>query len=201
VADSVVAWPRRAAEWIDVTDAQVPYRITVGVDPGRSSGASGFPHCRQNPTKEPPLLQAILKLMAVSGAVLALSACAATMPSTPGPAKTVAPAGLGQRDLTPQEKKIIINAVAPNLKDPESAKYHWTKFSALTASDSLNYCATVDAKSPYPAYDGRQAYIVEIKVSDGQVTKATMALIAGGKDAALVAKMCAKYNLNPYNGT
>ncbi len=141
----------------------------------------------------------ILKLMAVSGAVLALSACAATMPSTggPGPAKTVAPASLGQRDLTPDEKKIIINAVAPDLKDPESAKYYWTKFSALTTSDSLNYCATVDAKSPYPAYDGRQAYIVEIKVSGGRVIGATMALIAGGKDAALVAKMCAKYGLSP----
>ena len=90
-----------------------------------------------------------------------------------------------------------MDAVAPNLKDPASAKYHWTKFPALTAEDSRNYCATVDAKSPYAPYDGRQAYIVEVKLSGGQVIGATMGLIAGGKDAALVAKMCAKYGLDP----
>ena len=55
----------------------------------------------------------------------------------------------------------------------------------------------MDAKSPYAAYDGRQAYIVEAKVLGGKVTSATMGLIAGGKDAAIVSKMCAKYGLDP----
>jgi len=90
-----------------------------------------------------------------------------------------------------------MDAVAPNLKDPGSAKYHWTRFPEMTTQDSLNYCATVDAKSPYPAYNGRQAYIVETKVLGGRVISATMGLIAGGKDAALVGKMCAKYDLDP----
>jgi len=130
---------------------------------------------------------------------LALSACAATAPSAgaPGTGSAAAPATFGQRDLTPEEKKIIVGAVAPNLKDSGSAKYHWTKFPEMTTADSVNYCATVDAKSPYPAYDGRQAYIVETKTLGGRVIAATMGLIAGGKDAALVAKMCAKYNLDP----
>ncbi|HTV37276.1 MAG TPA: hypothetical protein VMF12_12670 [Xanthobacteraceae bacterium] len=90
-----------------------------------------------------------------------------------------------------------MDAVAENIKDPESARYHWTKFPALITSDSVNYCATVDAHSPYPPYDGHQAYIVEAKLSGEKVVGATMGLIAGGKDAALVAKMCAKYGLDP----
>jgi hypothetical protein len=90
-----------------------------------------------------------------------------------------------------------MDAVQYNLKDPQTARYHWTRFPVHTDQDSVNYCATVDAKSPYPPYDGKQAYIVEAKVANGQVVSATMGLIAGGKDAALVGKMCAKYGLDP----
>ena len=49
------------------------------------------------------------------------------------------------------------------------------------------------------AYNGRQAYIVEAKVVGGRVISATMGLIAGGKDAAIVVRMCAKYGLSPNN--
>jgi hypothetical protein len=143
-----------------------------------------------------------LELIAALAAALVLSACATTGPSASAPAGASAtPASIGQRDLSPAEKKIIIAAVAPNLRDPGSAKYHWAKFPELTMANSVNYCATVDAKSPYPAYDGRQAYIVETKVSGGRVIAATMGLIAGGKDTGLVGKMCAKYNLDPNNAT
>jgi hypothetical protein len=55
----------------------------------------------------------------------------------------------------------------------------------------------VDANSPYAPYDGRQAYIVEVQMLGGRVNSAAMVLIAGGKDAALVSKMCAKYGLDP----
>lgn len=135
-------------------------------------------------------------------AALALSACAATAPSAGGPAAATGAgpspaAATGQRDLTPAEKKVIMDAVGLNLADPKSARYHWAKFPEMTTKDSVNYCATVDGKSPYPAYNGRQAYIVEAKVLGGRVISATMGLIAGGKDVALVAKMCAKYNLDP----
>ncbi len=90
-----------------------------------------------------------------------------------------------------------MDAVQFNLKDPQTAKYNWTKFPAHTDEDSRNYCATVNAKSPYPPYNGKQAYIVEVKLANGQIVGATMGLIAGGKDVAIVAKMCAKYGLSP----
>lgn len=90
-----------------------------------------------------------------------------------------------------------MDAVQYNLVNPQTAKYHWTKIPTSTTEDSLNYCATVDAKSPYPPYNGKQAYIVDVKLANGQVVSATMGLIAGGKDAAIVAKECAKYGLDP----
>ena len=72
-----------------------------------------------------------------------------------------------QRDLTPQEKKAIVDAVAPSLRNPAAAKYRWAKFPTVVTESSVNYCATVDAQSPFAAYSGQQAYIVEAHVSGG----------------------------------
>jgi hypothetical protein len=108
---------------------------------------------------------------------------------------------LGQRDLTPQEKKVIADAVAPSLRNAAAAKYRWAKFPAGVSESSVNYCATVDAESPFAAYNGHQAYIVEARVVGGKVSSAVIGLIAGGKDFALVSKMCAKYGLDPNSAT
>lgn len=107
------------------------------------------------------------------------------------------PSGVAQRDLTPQEKTAIMDAVAPSLRNPAAAKYKWAKFPTVVTESSVNYCATVDAQSPFAAYSGQQAYIVEANVSGGHVTGAVMGLIAGGKDFAIVGTMCAKYGLDP----
>ncbi len=64
-----------------------------------------------------------------------------------------------------------------------------------------NYCGTVNAKSPYPAYSGWQAYIVEGRISGGKMTSAVVGLIAGGKDVGIVRKMCQKYGLDPGSTT
>jgi len=105
--------------------------------------------------------------------------------------------GGATRDLTPQEKKAIVDAIAPSLRNPNAAKYKWAKFPTVVTENSVNYCAMVDAQSPYPAYSGQQAYIVEANVSGGHVTGAVMGLIAGGKDFQIVSTMCAKYGLDP----
>jgi hypothetical protein len=142
--------------------------------------------------------------IALLAASLALAACAASPPADQ-PAASAAPATAPAaatpasqlRDLTPQEKKIIVDAVAPSLKEPGAAKYKWTKFPIVPPSDEVSYCATVDAKSPHAAYDGRQAYIVDTKVSGGHITSAVLGLITGGKDTAIVANMCATHGLDP----
>ena len=147
--------------------------------------------------------------IAVLTASVALAACAASPPADqPAASAATAPAAASAatpasqlRDLTPQEKKIIVDAVAPSLKEPGAAKYKWTKFPIVPPSDEVSYCATVDAKSPHAAYDGRQAYIVDIKVSGGHITSAALGLITGGKDTAIVANMCATHGLDPNSAT
>ena len=106
------------------------------------------------------------------------------------------PSGLGQRELTPAEKKIIVNAIAPSLRDAATAQYRWPKIQ--NAPDGpANYCGTVNAKSPYPAYNGRQAYIVSASLAGGKISSAVVGLIAGGKDFEIVRNMCKKYDLDP----
>jgi hypothetical protein len=145
----------------------------------------------------------ITSMIALFAASVALAACATTPPgdqvaagNTTATASTATPPSQ-LRELTPEEKKIIVDAVAPSLRDPGSAKYKWTKFPMVPASNEVSYCATVDAKSPYAAYNGRQAYIVDTKVSGGHIASASMGLITGGKDVSIVASMCAKHGLDP----
>jgi hypothetical protein len=142
--------------------------------------------------------------IALLAASLALAACAAATPPADQPAASAAPATAPAatpasqlRDLTPQEKKIVVDAIAPSLRDPGSAKYKWAKFPIVPPSDEVSYCGIVDAKSPHAAYDGRQAYIVDTKVSGGHITAAVLGLITGGKDTAIVANMCATHGLDP----
>ena len=145
---------------------------------------------------------------ALLAASLALAACATTTPPADQPAASIAPETAPAatpasqlRDLTPQEKKVIVDAIAPSLREPGAAKYKWTKFPMVPPSDEVSYCATVDAKSPYAAYSGHQSYIVDTKVTGGHITAAVLGLIAGGKDAAIVAGMCQKHGLDPNSAT
>ncbi|MFY9695433.1 MAG: hypothetical protein WA776_10155 [Xanthobacteraceae bacterium] len=108
-----------------------------------------------------------------------------------------APANVAMRDLTPAEKKAIMDAVGTSLRNPASAKYRWVKFPTIVNDQSVNYCGMVDAQSPYPAYNGEQFYIVEAQMANNKVKSAVMGLIAGGKDKSIVATMCAKYGLDP----
>jgi hypothetical protein len=111
-----------------------------------------------------------------------------------------AAANAGQRELTPAEKKIIVSALAPSLRDPGSAKYRWAKI-RNAADGAVNYCGMVNAKSPFPGYNGQQAYILQATMSGGKVSAAVVGLIAGGKDIEIVRSMCKKYDLDPSDAT
>jgi hypothetical protein len=147
----------------------------------------------------------VFSIYAALAAGFALSGCATgTTVTQSGEAANgvpTTPVSVGQRDLTPQEKKVIVDAVAPSLRNAGAAKYRWAKFPTLATEETVNYCATVDAQSPYAAYSGRQAYIIEAHLSGGHVSSAVMGLIAGGKDVAIVNEMCAKYGLDPKNAS
>jgi hypothetical protein len=159
---------------------------------------------RENGPRTLPTIPA--KTIAAIATSLALAACAASSTGTTAsditPAATTsdaaAPASSGaQRDLTADEKKIIMHAVQYSLSNPGSAKYHWTKFPVSPDSDQPAYCAWVDAQSPHAAYNGHQAFIVDTQMTGGHITSAALGLIAGGKDVSIVASMCAEHGLDP----
>ena len=150
----------------------------------------------------------MFSVIAAVAAGLALSSCATGTTVTQsgegangGPVAPVVSTIVAQLDLTPQEKKVIVDAIAPSLRNAGAAKYRWAKFPTVVTEESVNYCAMVDAQSPYAAYSGRQAYIIEAHLSGGHVSSAVMGLIAGGKDIAIVPDMCAKYGLDPKNSS
>jgi hypothetical protein len=151
------------------------------------------------------VLAASLALAGCSGSPLSsLSSLSPSSPSSSprtaegllGLNTMAASSGQGQRELTLPEKKIISDAVALSIKDSASAQYRWPMV-PVSEEGSVNYCGMVNAKSPYPAYNGWQAYIVEATVTAGKVSSAVVGLIAGGKDAEIVRKMCKKYDLDP----
>jgi len=104
--------------------------------------------------------------------------------------------GINKRDLTPAEKEVVSHAVGLSISNPSSAQFRWPQI-PNTEDGAINYCGMVNAKSPYPAYNGWQAYIVEGTISGGALTSAVVGLIAGGKDVDIVRKMCKKYGLDP----
>jgi hypothetical protein len=104
---------------------------------------------------------------------------------------------LGGRDLAPDEKRIIADAVGRVVKEPGSAKFRWAKFPAGAGSGDVNYCASVHAKSALPGYSGTQLYIAVIGTEGGRVKSAVVGAIHGGSDAHVVRTMCKRYGLNP----
>lgn len=103
---------------------------------------------------------------------------------------------LGTRDLAPDEKKVIADAVGRVIKEPSSAKFKWAKFPNVATGD-VNYCATVNAKSPLPGYNGNQLYIAVVGTEGGKVKSAVVGAIHGGADAHVVRNLCKRYGLNP----
>src|SRR5262245_6402854 len=108
------------------------------------------------------------RLIAGCALGLALTDCASTADSAPElPSLAAAPVAVsGRRDLMPEEKKVIMDAVSATIKDPASAKYRWSKFHPNTMpGEQNNYCAIVNAKSSHGPYSGLQAYVVAVQLS------------------------------------
>jgi hypothetical protein len=139
-----------------------------------------------------------LALVGCTGSTLSSSSSASssTAEGLLGLHANSAGSGQGLRELTLPEKKVISDAVGLSIKDPGTAQFRWPQISAA-GDGAVNYCGMVNAKSPFPAYNGWQAYIVEANVRGGKVSSAVVGLIAGGKDVEIVRKMCKKYELDP----
>jgi len=129
--------------------------------------------------------------------VTALSVAGCVTPDGSSPALSGSSSALSGRDLAPEEKKIIADAVGRVIKEPSSAKFRWARFSANIGSGDVNYCASVNAKSALPGYSGNQLYIAVVGTENGRVKSAVVGAIHGGSDAHVVRALCKRYGLNP----
>ena len=127
------------------------------------------------------------------GAALFLSGCTASVASSVSPSITG-----GSRELSAAEKQVITDSLEENIREPARAKYLWNPFPPdAPANGQARYCAAVHAKSPHAAYNGLQPYMVQVRISNGQIVSATVATIAGGKDMRIVRNLCGKHGRNP----
>jgi hypothetical protein len=126
---------------------------------------------------------------------LLLSGCTASLASSLTPYTTSVSAA---RELTPDEKNVIAEALVDNIREPAKARYLWAPFPAnAPMNGKTRYCAAVNAKSPHPPYNGLQPYLVQVQVANGQIVSAVVGSIAGGNDTRIVRNLCAKHGLNP----
>ena len=132
----------------------------------------------------------VLKLAGRAAAMLAALAVTGCITQQGGSA-------FGTRDLDPDEKKVIADAVGRVIKDPRSAKFRWAKFPAGPGTGDVNYCAAVDAKSTLPGQSGNQLYTAVVGTESGKVKSAVVGAIHGGGDAHVVRGLCKRYGLSP----
>lgn len=103
------------------------------------------------------------------------------------------------RELTPIEKATLAKAFAKTLKDPDSAKFEWTKVPKnWSGKTAIDYCATLNAKNSFGGYVGFQPYIGLITIAGGKITGGTVTgLASNAGEQQLVSEMCAKKGLDP----
>lgn len=142
----------------------------------------------------------------LSGFALAalLSGCYATATPPPvaeAPAPTPQLSADQLRDLTPPEKAILAKGFAAGLKDPDSAKFQWTRIpKALPVGGTLDYCGLVNAKNSYGGYIGAQPFLGIIQVTKGKIVAASIGAVGESTPMYrdIVPKMCRDKGLDPF---
>jgi outer membrane lipoprotein SlyB len=133
----------------------------------------------------------------LAAVVAALNVAGCVTPDGSSPARSGTSSALSGRELSPDEKKIIADAVGRVIKEPSSAKFRWAKFPANAGTGDVNYCASVNAKSALPGYGGNQLYIAVVGTENGRVKSAVVGAIHGGSDVHVVRTLCKRYGLDP----
>jgi hypothetical protein len=134
------------------------------------------------------------QLLAVLSALI-VSGCTASVASSVTP---ISVSLTGARELTFEEKQVIIESLADSIREPEKAKYLWAPLRAKApANGQTHYCAAVNAKSPHAPYNGLQPFLEQVQVKNGQIVSSVVGAIAGGNDKRIVRNLCAKHGLNP----
>ena len=106
------------------------------------------------------------------------------------------------RDLAPAEKALLAKALAKTLKDPESAKFEWTKIAKpLSPTSVVYYCAALNAKNSYGGYVGAAPFMAAVNFDGGKITGASMDMLASANvvERDIVVKRCGQLGLDPFS--
>jgi hypothetical protein len=103
------------------------------------------------------------------------------------------------RELTPTEKSILAKEFSKSLKDPDSAKFEWTKVPKnWSGKSTLDYCATLNARNSFGGYVGFQPFVGLIITAGGKIAGGSITgLASNAGERQLVTEMCAKKGLDP----
>ncbi|MCK1507194.1 hypothetical protein [Bradyrhizobium sp. 18] len=131
-----------------------------------------------------------------------LSGCYATASPPPVAEAPVPQLSADQlRELTPAEKATLSKGFAGGLKDPDSAKFQWTRVpKVLPADGMIDYCGLVNAKNSYGGYIGAQPFIGTIQVSKGKILTGAVGAVGDPTPMyrEILPKMCRDKGLDPF---
>jgi hypothetical protein len=139
-----------------------------------------------------------MRILGIAALCVALCGCASRAPTAyaepPEDAKTA------RRDMTPAEKKFLMEALSKDLKDPGSAQFKWSQIpEPASPGGTVHYCATVNAKNSYGGYVGQKPFIATVNFTNNKMTSASLNILATSEAFAeqLVLDECTKHNLFP----
>jgi hypothetical protein len=100
-------------------------------------------------------------------------------------------------DLSPVEKKAVMDAVAARLKDPLSAQFGSITAAARAVGGDIRVCGKVNAKNGNGGYTGYSSFYA--MVNSHRPQQATVISMARGHgEEAAILKFCENYGLTTY---
>lgn len=122
--------------------------------------------------------------------------CAAQQPPV---AQQMVLSDVDLRELTAQEKISLGKSLASSLKDPESARFEWTKIPKNFTSSGFDYCARVNSKNSYGGYVGTQPFYAFVITEGGRIkTGQIIGVGSTESDRVAVLTMCRQKGLDPF---
>jgi hypothetical protein len=125
-----------------------------------------------------------------------VTGCSAIKRFNPAPAP--APALL--RDLTPDERALLIAGFTTEMKDPNTVQLKWNRIGQPDEKGVAEYCAMIDGKNDYGTYVGFQPFIAQVFFIGGKIAGAKVTSVAyDAASAQAVERDCKAHGIDPHS--
>jgi hypothetical protein len=105
------------------------------------------------------------------------------------------------RNLDASEKKLIVETVTKEFKDPAAAQFRWLPITVdnQNSVSSLTYCGMVNGRNSYGAYTGFTPFSVFVAIKNGKIVIAAPLGVGspGNTIEKAVFKTCMDQGLDP----